>query len=71
MIFSLLLMCLTGISGAKPSSEHSGNTAFQDYTEGANYDTDLDASFMSEWWYQNGNMRLVGENGEKRNLAFL
>lgn len=70
IVFSLLLVCLTGISGAKPSSEYSENTAFPDYTEGAHYDTDFDASFMSEWWYQNGDLRLVGEDGEKRNLAF-
>ena len=25
---------------------------------------------MSEWWYQNGDMRLVGEDGEKKKLAF-
>jgi hypothetical protein len=70
VIFALLFMCFTGISGAKPDSENSGNSAVLDYTEGAHYDTDFDASFMSEWWYQNGDMRLVGEDGEKRNLAF-
>jgi hypothetical protein len=67
IIFSLLLVCLTGISEAKPGS---GNKAALDYTEGAHYDTDFGASFMSEWWYQNGDMRLVGEDGEKRDLAF-
>jgi len=67
IIFSLLLMCLTGISEAKPGS---GNKAALDDTEGAHYDTDFNASFMSEWWYQNGDMRLVGEDGEVKNLAF-
>lgn len=70
VILSLLLICFTGVSGAKPSSGHSGNTGFPDYTEGAQYDTDFDASFMSEWWYQNGDMRLVGEDGDVKNLAF-
>lgn len=41
-----------------------------DYTEGGHYDTDFNASFMSEWWYQNGDLQLVGKNGEKKNLAF-
>lgn len=70
VILSLLLICFTDVSGAKPSSGHSGNTGFPDYTEGAQYDTDFDASFMSEWWYQNGDMRLVGEDGDVKNLAF-
>lgn len=70
MILPLLLVCLSGISGAEPDSKTSGNGAVMDYTEGGHYDTDFDASFMSEWWYQNGDMRLVGEDGEKRNLAF-
>lgn len=70
VILSFVFMCLTGISGANPGSEYSGNRGVTDYTEGAHYDTDFNASFMSEWWYQNGDMQLVGENGEKRNLAF-
>jgi len=70
MILPLLLVCLIGISGAEPNSKTSGNAAVMDYTEGGHYDTDFDASFMSEWWYQNGDMRLVGEDGEQRNLAF-
>ena len=70
MILPLLLVCLIGISGAEPNSKTSGNAAVMDYTEGGHYDTDFNASFMSEWWYQNGDMRLVGEDGEKRKLAF-
>ena len=70
MVLPLFLICLTGISGAVSSSQNPGNIAFPDYTEGAHYDTDFDASFMSEWWYQNGDMRLVGEDGEKKNIAF-
>jgi len=70
MIFPLLLICLSGISGADPNSKTSGNTEVMDYTEGGHYDIDFDASFMSEWWYQNGDMRLVGKDGEKRRLAF-
>lgn len=64
------MVCLTDISGAEPGSKTSGNSAVMDYTEGGHYETDFDASFMSEWWYQNGDMRLVGEDGEKKNLAF-
>ena len=70
MILLLLLVCLSGISGAEPNSKTSGNTKVMDYTEGGHYDIDFNASFMSEWWYQNGDLRLVGENGEKKNLAF-
>lgn len=70
IILPLLLVCLTGTAGAESGSKNSGNAAVMDYTEGGYYDTDFDASFMSEWWYQNGDMRLVGEDGEKRNLAF-
>jgi len=66
----LLLLCIAGTSGAEPNSEISGDSLVMDYTEGGHYDTDFDASFMSEWWYQNGDMRLVGEDGEKRDLAF-
>lgn len=69
-ILLLFCICLTGVSGTKPNIEHSGNSEVLDYTEGAHYDTDFNASFMSEWWYQNGDMQLVGENGETKNLAF-
>ena len=70
IILPLLLVYLSGISGAESNSNISGNAAVLDYTEGGHNDTDFDTSFMSEWWYQNGDMQLVGENGEKKNLAF-
>jgi hypothetical protein len=68
LILLLPLMCLTGTSGAETDSERSGNTA--DYTEGAHNETDFGASFMSEWWYQNGDMLLVGDDGKEKKLAF-
>lgn len=68
IILPLLLLCIVGIAGAEPSGICSGNAV--DYMEGGHYDTDFGAGFMSEWWYQNGDMRLVGEDGEKKNLAF-
>jgi len=67
-ILLLVLLCIEGIAGAEPSGKYSVNSV--DCTEGGHYDTDFGANFMSEWWYQNGDMRLVGEDGEKRNLAF-
>ncbi|WP_440947752.1 hypothetical protein ACSAZL_05740 [Methanosarcina sp. T3] len=70
IILPLLLVCLAGVSGAEPGSKTPGNAAVMDYTEGGHYDTDFTASFMSEWWYQNGDVRLVGKDGEKRRLAF-
>ncbi|MGV8077673.1 MAG: hypothetical protein ACP5N0_10370 [Methanosarcina sp.] len=70
VILFLLVFCLADIADADQSSKHSGSAASPDYTEGGHYDTDFGASFMSEWWYQNGDMRLVGEDGEKKRLAF-
>lgn len=67
---TLLILCIAGISGAETDSERSGNTAVSDNTEGGHYDTDFNSGFMSEWWYQNGDMRLIGEDGEKKNVAF-
>jgi len=70
LVLAFLVLCLAGISGAESSGEFSENEAFSDWEEGGHYDTDYGANFMSEWWYQNGDMRLVSEDGEKRNLAF-
>jgi hypothetical protein len=66
----LVIICLAGISDAESSAGSSGNPECVDCTDGGYYDTDFNSDFMAEWWYQNGDMRLVGENGEKRNLAF-
>jgi hypothetical protein len=70
MSLLLVIICLAGISDAKISEESSGNSGCLGCTEGGHYDTDFNSNFMAEWWYQNGDMRLVGENGEKKNLAF-
>jgi hypothetical protein len=58
------------MAGAESSSNNSSNVAVLDYTEGGHNDTDFNANFMSEWWYQNGDMKLVAKDGEKRELAF-
>lgn len=70
MIASLLILCIAGIAGAEPSGKNPRNVAVLDYTEGGHYDTDFNATFMSEWWYQNGDLRLVAKDGEKKRLAF-
>jgi len=70
IILLLVILCITGIAGTEPNSKHSGNGAISDYTEGGHYDTDYNANFMSEWWYQNGDMKLVAKDGEKKKLAF-
>ncbi|WP_440955140.1 hypothetical protein ACSAZK_16670 [Methanosarcina sp. Mfa9] len=70
LILTFLVLCLAGISGAEAGNEFSENEEFSNWAEGGHYDTDYGANFMSEWWYQNGDMRLVSEDGEKRNLAF-
>ncbi|MHC1754415.1 MAG: hypothetical protein AB9861_03110 [Methanosarcina sp.] len=70
MILLLLILCTASIAGAEPISNNSKNEAGLDYTEGGHYDTDFNANFMSEWWYQNGDMKLVAKDGEKKKLAF-
>lgn len=71
MVLALLVLCLAGMSEAGPNEIFSENGIVLDYTEGGHYDTDFGANFMSEWWYQNGDMRLVSEDGEQKNMAFL
>lgn len=66
----LVIISLAGISDAKIAEKSSGNSKCLGCTEGGHDYTDYNANFMSEWWYQNGDMKLVGENGEKKNLAF-
>ncbi|WP_255336203.1 hypothetical protein [Methanosarcina sp. KYL-1] len=70
LLLLLFILCFADVSAAETGEEPSGNLAYPDFTESGHYDTDFNASFMSEWWYQNGDMRLVSEDGEKRNLAF-
>jgi hypothetical protein len=66
----LLILCLCGITNAGTEDKQSGKTGLSDDTEGGHQDTDFNSGFMSEWWYQNGDMRLVAEDGEKKNVAF-
>jgi len=70
MILLLLTLCTASMADAESSSKNSKNVAFLDYTEGGHNDTDFNATFMSEWWYQNGDMKLVAKDGEKKKLAF-
>jgi hypothetical protein len=70
MILFLLIFCIASIAGAEPIGENSRDVAISDYTEGGHYDTDFNANFMSEWWYQNGDLKLVAKDGEKKKLAF-
>lgn len=68
----LMVMCITVFASALP--EHTGLTEMQantpDSTEGGNLETDLDAYFMAEWWYLNGNAKLVANDGEKKDIGF-
>ena len=42
-----------------------------DFTEGGHLDTDFGVNiFMAEWWYLNGDARLVASDGEKRDIGF-
>jgi hypothetical protein len=59
MILLLLILCTANVAGAEPNSKNSKNAAVLDYTEGGHNDTDFNANFMSEWWYQNGDMNLL------------
>ena len=70
MILLILILCIANIAGAEQISQSPRNAAVLDYTEGGHYDTDYHASFMSEWWYLNGDMKLVAKDGEKKRLAF-
>ncbi|WP_269850994.1 hypothetical protein [Methanosarcina horonobensis] len=70
MILLLFILCTASVACAEPSSKNSKCVAVLDYTEGGHNDTDFNANFMSEWWYQNGDMRLVAKDGEKKELAF-
>jgi hypothetical protein len=41
-----------------------------DFTEGGHLETDFNVTFMAEWWYLNGDARLVASDGEKRDIGF-
>jgi hypothetical protein len=61
MSILLVVMCVTGLSVAAPTA---------DFTEGGHLETDLGVNFMAEWWYLNGDARLVASGGEKRDIGF-
>jgi len=68
----LVVMCVTGLSvAAPPTLEPIGKTAkIADFTEGGHLETDFGVNFMAEWWYLNGDARLVAPDGEKRDIGF-
>ena len=55
---------------ASATADSSGTPAKVDFTEGGHLETDFGANFMGEWWYLNGEARLVSSHGEKRDLGF-
>jgi len=61
MSILLVAMCATGLSVAALTA---------DFTEGGHLETDLGVNFMAEWWYLNGDARLVASDGEKRDIGF-
>ncbi|WP_406669941.1 hypothetical protein V7O67_09590 [Methanolobus sp. ZRKC4] len=71
-MLSILLIMLAGTAAAITASDKvallQGTEA--DYTEGGYLDTDFDTNMMAEWWYLNGDTKLVADDGEERNLGF-
>jgi hypothetical protein len=61
MSILLVVMCVTGLSAAAPTA---------DFTEGGHLETDFGVNFMAEWWYLNGDARLVASDGEKQDIGF-
>jgi len=61
MSILLVVMCVTGLSVAAPTA---------DFTEGGHLETDFGVNFMAEWWYLNGDARLVASDGEIRDIGF-
>jgi len=61
MSILLVVMCVTGLSVAAPT---------EDFTEGGHLETDFGVNFMAEWWYLNGDARLVASDGEIRDIGF-
>ncbi len=60
---SILLVAMCTVPGwAKLPGTQS---KIADYTEGGHLETDFGAGFMAEWWYLNGDVRLVASDGEK------
>jgi hypothetical protein len=61
MSILLVVMCVTGLSVAAPPA---------DFTEGGHLEADFGVNLMAEWWYLNGDARLVASDGEKRDVGF-
>ena len=61
MSILLVVMCVTGLSAAAPAA---------DFTEGGHLETYFGVKLMAEWWYLNGDARLVASDGEKRDIGF-
>lgn len=71
---ALAIICLiitAGTISAQPT-ENKGlkNNPNLDYTESGHFEDDFDADMMAEWWYLNGDTKIVGENGEKKDFGF-
>ena len=68
----LVVMCFTGLSAAAPTVTGPFGTPAKiaDFTEGGHLETDFGVNFMAEWWYINGDARLVASDGEKRDIGF-
>ncbi len=61
MSILLVLMCVVPLGT---------QAKIADFTEGGHLETDFDVNFMAEWWYLNGDARLVASDGEKRDCGF-
>lgn len=72
MSILLVVMCFTGLSAAAPTvtGPFGTPTKIADFTEGGHLDADFDVNFMGEWWYLNGDARLVASDGEKQDIGF-
>jgi len=72
MSILLVVMCFTGLSAATPTVTGPFGTPAKiaDFTEGGHLETDFGANFMAEWWYMNGDARLVASDGEKQDIGF-
>jgi len=72
MSILLAVMCVTGLSVAAPTTLGPVGTQAKiaDFTEGGHLETDFGVNFMAEWWYLNGDARLVASDGEIRYIGF-
>jgi hypothetical protein len=75
MIFGMLFIFSIIFTGAAAAITVSDELALAqstgvDYTEGGYLDTDFATNMMAEWWYLNGDTKLVAEDGEERDLGF-